>query len=411
MTLPELASLTLLQIAAILLVCRAVGWVTGRVRQPQVIAEMLAGFMLGPSLLGWLAPAVKASLFPSEAMPVLYVASQLGLVLYMFCVGLEFRLDLVQRLGRTAVTVSAMGIVGPLIIGALLAIALYDRPGLFAENVTQTHAIMFTGAAMAITAFPVLARIIAERGIANTSVGSLALAAGAIDDATAWILLAFVLASFSGNTTLAILAVAGAAGYVVIVQFAARPVLARLSAIVERDGRVSSRMLASVLVLLALGSWFTDWAGVHSVFGAFLLGVAVPRGAMADGLRGHIEPLSSALLVPIFFVYSGLNTQLGLLNTGELWTIAAAIFLVACLGKGLPCWAGARLTGASQRDALGIATLMNTRGMVELILLNIGLQRGIITPTLFTMMVLMALGTTLMTGPLFSLVWTRKIQA
>ena len=401
----ELAALLLVQVAVILTVCRIVGSLIRRVRQPQVIAEMIAGFMLGPSLLGAVAPSVEAWLFPAAAMPVLYVASQLGLVLYMFCVGLEFRLDLLRRLGRTAAAVSIAGIAGPLAFGAALAIVLLARPGIFPPDVTTANAVLFMGAAMAITAFPVLARIISERGISGTAVGALALAAGAIGDAVAWILLAFVLASFSGDATVVLFALGGTAAYVVLIVAGARPLAARLAARVDRDGAIGPPVLAAVLVMLALGAWFTDRAGVHSVFGAFLLGVAVPRGRLADGLRGLIEPLTTALLVPLFFVYSGLNTELGLLDSGALWAIAAAILLTACAGKALPCWAAARLSGATSRDALAVATLMNARGMVELILLNIGLERGLITPTLFAMMVLMALVTTVMTGPLFSRVW------
>jgi Kef-type K+ transport system membrane component KefB len=403
----ELASRLLVQAAAILLVCRAVGSLTRRIRQPQVVAEMVAGFLLGPSLLGAVAPPLEAWLFPRESMPVLYVLSQIGLVLYMFCVGLEFRLDLLRQHGRSAAAISIAGITGPLLLGGVLAIGLLRYPGLFPAAVTPAHAVMFIGAAMAITAFPVLARIISERGITGTAVGSLALAAGAIGDAAAWILLACVLASFTGNTMLAVAAVGGAAAYAIAIFTGARPIAARLAARAEREAAVSPAALASMLVMLALGAWFTDRAGVHSVFGAFLLGVAVPRGRLADGLRTAIEPLTTALLIPLFFVYSGLNTRLGLLNSGELWLIAALILLTACAGKGVSCWAAARLSGAGPRDALAVATLMNARGMVELILLNIGLERGLITPTLFTMLVLMALATTIMTGPLFSYVWER----
>jgi Kef-type K+ transport system membrane component KefB len=401
----ELAALLLVQLAAILLVCRVIGWLIKRVHQPQVIAEMIAGFALGPSLLGAIAPSIEAWLFPRAAMPVLYVASQLGLVLYMFCVGLEFRVDLLRKLGRTAAAVSVAGIVGPLALGGLLAAGLQGQPGLFPDAVMPTQAVLFMGAAMAITAFPVLARIISERGIHGTSVGSLALAAGALGDAAAWILLAFVLATFTGDTMLALTAVGGAAAYTAVVFGGVRPAAARLAARVERDGSVSPAALTTMLVVLAVGAWFTDRVGVHSVFGAFLLGTAIPRGRLADGLRGVIEPLTTALLIPLFFVYSGLNTRLGLLDSGGLWAIAGLILLVACVGKAASCWGAARLSGASSRDALAVGVLMNARGMVELILLNIGLERGLITPTLFTMMVIMALATTIMTGPLLSLVW------
>jgi Kef-type K+ transport system membrane component KefB len=216
------------------------------------------------------------------------------------------------------------------------------------------------------------------------------------------------LSLFTGNSLLAVVAAAGALVYSIAVAVGLRPLLQRLAAHVQQQDGMSPAILSLMLGLLALGAWFTDRVGVHSVFGAFLLGAATPRGLMSEGLRRTIEPLTTALLVPLFFVYSGLNTQIALVSTGALWMIAWAIFLCACLGKGVGCWGAARLAGAGPRDALGIATLMNCRGMVELILLNIGLQRGLITPTLFTMMVLMAIGTTLMTGPLFSVVWERS---
>jgi Kef-type K+ transport system membrane component KefB len=405
MTSGELASRLLVQLTCILLACRGVGWFTSRVRQPYVIAEMVAGFLLGPSFFGRLAPDAKAWLFPDETMPVLFVVSQLGLVLYMFCVGLEVRVDLLRRFGRTAVAVSTAGIAAPFLVGGLLALGLVAHGGLFPPGVMPVHAALFMAAAMSITAFPVLARIISERGIAGTAIGSLALAAGALDDAAAWILLAVVLSLFTGNALLASAAVAGAFAYAVFVTIGLRPVLSRLALSAQSDRGVTPRTLTLMLALLVFGAWVTDAAGVHAVFGAFLLGTAVPRGNLASGLRQTIEPVTTALVVPLFFVYSGLNTQLGLLDSAALWGVAGVILLVACAGKGLACWGAARLSGADQRDALGIATLMNARGMVELILLNIGLQRGLITPTLFTMMVLMAIATTVMTGPLFSLVW------
>jgi Kef-type K+ transport system membrane component KefB len=410
MTPAELASRLFLQLACILLACRAVGWFTSRVRQPFVIAEMIAGFLLGPSLLGWVAPDVSAWLFPPDAKPALYVVSQLGLVLYMFCVGLEFRADLLSRFGRAAASISAAGIVVPALLGGALAAGLMSQSGLFAPGVTTVQAALFMAAAMSITAFPVLARIISERGIGGTAIGSLALAAGAIDDAAAWILLAFVLSMFTGNSLLAIATLAGVALYIGAM-FVVRPLLQRVADRTAAEGSLSPTTLTLLLTMLAFGAWFTEAAGVHAVFGAFLLGVTVPRGRLADGLRELIEPVTKAVLVPLFFVYSGLNTQLGLLSSLFLWAIAALIFLTACVGKGVACWGAARLAGWPSREAMAVATLMNTRGMVELILLNIGLQRGIITPTLFTMMVMMAIATTVMTGPLFSLLWERGAEA
>ena len=403
----QLASLLFFQVACLLLACHVVGLVTSRLGQPRVMAEMIAGFLLGPSFFGVVAPALKGRLFPEESMPVLYVVSQVGLVLYMFCVGMDFRIHLLLRDRRAATGISAAGIVLPFALGSVLAAALFVRGGLFPAGVNNVQAIVFMGAAMSITAFPMLARIISERGIAGTTVGSLALAAGAADDATAWIVLAVVTGLFAGDSLLALAAAGGAAGYALVLFFGVRPVLGRLAAAVASREELPPAILTTMVGMLAVAAWFTEIVGVHAVFGAFLLGVAVPRGPLANQLRRTIEPVTTALLVPLFFVYSGLNTQLTLVNTPGLWMITGAIFLIACLGKGGGCWIAARLAGIRPRDALGVATLMNCRGMVELILLNIGLQQGLITPTLFTMMVLMALATTLMTGPVFGYVWNR----
>jgi Kef-type K+ transport system membrane component KefB len=278
---------------------------------------------------------------------------------------------------------------------------MFPSGGFFGAGVQPYHAVLFIGAAMSITAFPMLARIIYDRGIAGTALGTLALAAGAMDDAAAWIILAIVVGSFTGSTMLAVAAAGGAVAYVAAVGLVGRPILARLNARVERDAAVAHWVLGVTLSMLAFGAWFTDLVGIHSVFGAFVLGAGMPRGLLSRELQRHIAPITTALLVPLFFVYSGLNSQLSLVNSGWLWTVTILIFLAACVGKGVACWGAARLSGASPTEALGVATLMNARGMMELILLNIGLQRGLITPTLFTILVMMAIGTTLMTGPLF----------
>jgi Kef-type K+ transport system membrane component KefB len=405
MTDPALAAQLFIQFAVILVTCRALGWAFARLRQPLVVAEMVAGFLLGPSFFGAVAPAIQARVFPAASMRTLYVLSQVGLVLYMFSVGLEFRLDLVTRYRRRALGVSAAGIALPFVLGGALALLMVESGGFFTEQVRPIHAVLFMGAAMSITAFPVLARIISERGIAGTTIGSLALAAGAMDDAAAWVTFAIVLSSFTGHTTLAIVAAGGALLYVAAVWFAVRRFVDRLAAAAEQEEAMSAPALAIMLCVLACGAWFTDVVGIHSVFGAFVLGVSVPRGVLAHDLRRAIEPLTMTLLVPLFFVYSGLNTRLLLLDTPALWTMTAVVFLTACAGKGLACWGAARLTGARTRHALAIATLMNARGMVELILVNLGRERGLITPTLFAMLVLMAIGTTVMTGPIFSAIW------
>jgi len=408
MTDPELAALLFLQFACILAACRGLGWLASRVRQPQVVAEMVAGFLLGPSFLGWLAPDLQTRLFPPATLHVVFVISQVGLVLYMFCVGLEFRLDHMSRYGRRALGVSVAGIVAPFTLGSALALVMLQNGGFFTDRVTAVHAALFLGAAMSITAFPMLARIISERGIAGTAVGSLALAAGSIDDAAAWIILAVVVGSFTGNATLALVAVLGGFLYAAFVFLGLRPFFRRLAGSVERHEPVTPAVLATILAFVAFGAWFTDEVGIYSVFGAFLLGASIPRGVLSREIHRVIEPLTTSLLVPLFFVYSGLHTQLRLVNSTRLWMMTSLVFLTACIGKGLACWGAARIAGAKSREALAVATLMNARGMVELILINIGFQRGLITPTMFTMLVLMAIGTTLMTGPLFSLVWERE---
>jgi K+:H+ antiporter len=394
-----------LQFTVILAACHAIGLVFKRLRQPHVVAEMVAGFLLGPSFFGAIAPALQGRLFPDTSLPTLYVLSQIGLVLYMFSVGLTFRVDIVSRWRRQALAVSAAGVAFPFLLGGALALLLTRAGGFFTDQLRPVHAVLFMGAAMSITAFPVLARIISERGIAGTTVGSLSLAAGALDDAAAWIILAIVLSSFTGNALLAIVAAGGAAAYVAVVWHGGRPFLARLADAAEYDGSASQSTLVTVLCLLALAAWLTDVIGIHSVFGAFVLGASVPRGVLARDLRRAIEPLTMTLLIPLFFVYSGLHTRLLLIDSPALWTTAAVVFLTACAGKGLACWGAARAAGARPRHALAIATLMNARGMVELILVNLGRERGLITPTLFAMLVLMAIGTTVMTGPIFSAIW------
>ena len=406
----RVAALFFLQLAVILVVCRALGWVAAKVRQPQVVGEMVAGFLMGPSFFGWVLPNLQHQLFPRDSFQILFVVSQLGLVLFMFCVGLEFRPELLLKHGRRAAAVSIAGIVVPFALGAYLATVLFKSPAFFGQGVQLFHAVFFMGAAMAITAFPVLARIIHERGIAGTDVGTLTLAAGAMDDAAAWVILAVAIGSFTGSQSMAISAAAGGILYVAAVLFVARPLLGRLNDAAERQGGVTPWMLTAALAGVAFAAWFTDTVGIYAVFGAFVLGAATPRGLLSRELRWHLEPVTTVLLVPLFFVYTGLNSRLDLVNSAWLWTVTLLVFLTACAGKGAGCWIAARWTGATTREALGVATLMNARGMMELILVTIGLQHGLITPTLFTILVLMTIATTLMAGPLFSLVYSARDQ-
>lgn len=405
----ELSALFFLQVAFILGVCRLVGMLARRIGQPQVVAEMIAGVLLGPSLFGLLLPDLHSMIFPKASMGIIYAVSQVGLVLYMFLIGVEFNVGLIRNRLRSAASVSIAGILTPFLLGCMLAFFMFGDSHFFAPQVSMWESMLFLGASMAITAFPMLARIIYENGLTGTPLGTLALAAGSIDDAAAWCVLAIVLASFSGDATIALAAIGGGILYALGVLTIGRVLLRRLGTIAERSDGVNERLLSFVLMLVMLGAWFTDRIGIYAVFGAFILGTAMPRGRLAHDVQRALEAVTKNLLLPLFFVYSGLNTRIGLVDSPYLWGIVLIILLCACLGKGIACWAAARLNGEPNREALAIGTLMNARGLMELIILNIGLDRGIISPTLFTMMVIMAIVTTLMASPIFDLVYRRGV--
>jgi Kef-type K+ transport system membrane component KefB len=366
---------------------------------------MVAGVLLGPSLLGLVAPDVQAWIFPKASMPILYAIAQVGLVLYMFIVGLEFDVGVMLTRVRGAIVVSWAGVAVPVVLGGLAAVTLRDHAPLFAATVSEGSGALYLAAAMSITAFPVLARIIHEKGIARTRLGTLTLAAGASDDALAWCLLAVVLSQLEGNLATAAATIGGAAAFAVAMLTIGRRVFAPLGVRVDNGGRLTPPLMVTVLSILMLCAWVTDAIGIHAVFGAFLTGVAMPRGRLVEQLTGQASLLTTTFFVPVFFVYSGLNTRIGLLSSPALWGLALLILIIAIAGKGLACAAAARATGEPWRDALAIGVLMNARGLMELIILNIGLERGVITPTLFTIMAMMALVTTLMASPLFELVY------
>lgn len=400
-----------LQLAVILAACRLAGIVAGRLGQPPVVGEMIAGVVLGPSLLGRIAPDLQAGLFPSGTSNiVLYTTAQVGLVLYMFVIGMNFDVDHVRQRAGTAAAVSATGTFAPLIIGALAAIPLLGGGEFFGEGVNLGMAMMFLGASIAITAFPMLARIIFEKGLTGTSLGTLALACGATSDAISWCILAVVLAVYKNSPMLAVLAIGGGVLYTVVVLTIGKRALAPMGAKAEQQQAISGSMLSTVLILLMACAWFTDTIGIYAIFGAFILGIAMPSGYFAGQLTDKIEPLTTKLLLPLFFVYSGLNTQIGLVNTPRLWAITAGLLIVAIVGKGVACAVAARISRVPTRESVALGALMNARGLIELILLNIGLQAGIITPTLFTILVIVAVVTTLMTSPIFELVYGRHRQ-
>lgn len=397
-----------LQIAVILLFCRMVGAVAVRFGQPPVVGEMLAGVLLGPSLFGLLFPETQAWLFPwdttqttRDSQCYLFPASQVGLALYMFVVGLEFRIDIVRQKLKSSAAVSTVGMVTPFLLGAGLAWIFFHHTELFPKKTSLMEAMLFLGASMCITAFPMLARIIHFKRLTHTAMGTVALGAGAIDDATAWCLLAVVLASFDNDWAHAWWNIGGGAGYVAVVLLIVRPLLMRSQRWLVRGAGLTEGGLATCLSLMMVGAWFTDLIGLHAVFGAFVMGAAMPRGLITRDLINRIQPLTVALLLPLFFTYSGLNTRMGLLNTGFLWLMCAAVLVAAIVGKGVACWLAARATGIPNREALGIGTLMNVRGLMELIIINIGLQRGIISPALFAVLVIMAIVTTVMACPIF----------
>ena len=411
MTASQLSVAFFLQMFFILAVCRAVGWIAQRLGQPQVVGEMVAGVMLGPSLFGLLWPQGQQALFPPDSMKTLYVGAQLGVGLYMFLVGIEFKAELLRSRLRSAIAISVAGMIVPFIIGIALTLWLIQVPGLFSEKARIFEAALYLGAAIAITAFPMLARIIYERGLTGTALGALTLAAGAIDDAAAWCVLAIVLASFGEGASVAVLAILGGVAYTLFITLVGPRLFAPLGPIAERAQRISPGLLAAVLMLFALAAWAMDAIGLHAVFGGFLLGTAMPRGFFARELQKQLEPFVVVFLLPMFFTYSGLNTRLDMVNSPELLLIAVVVLLGSIIGKGVACWAAARLNGEDHRTALAIGTLMNARGLMELIILNIGLQRGFIHLPLFSILVLMAIVTTLMASPLFEWLYGKKARA
>ena len=399
-----------IQLAVILLFCRLVGMIAAKFGQPQVVAEMIAGVLLGPSLFGLFWPETQAWLFPwdktqklRDTQSYLFPISQLGLALYMFVVGMEFRMDIIGKKLKASIAVSIAGMATPFVLGALLAWVCYGREDLnmFGKNVSLSSAMIFLGACMSITAFPMLARIIHFKKLTGTTMGTVAIGAGAIDDATAWCLLAVVLASIENDWSGALLNIGGGIGFVAVAFLLIKPLLAKLERHLTEDGSLTEGGLVISLAVMALGAWWTDYIHLHAVFGAFVIGAVIPRTVMARDIVARIQPLTVALLLPLFFTYSGLNTQITLLNTPTLWLICGAVLVAAVVGKGVACWLAARAAGISNREAMGIGVLMNARGLMELIIINIGLQKGIISGGLFATLVIMAVITTLMASPIF----------
>jgi Kef-type K+ transport system membrane component KefB/nucleotide-binding universal stress UspA family protein len=389
-------------IAVVILIARLVGALAVRVAQPRVMGEVIAGIALGPTVFGALAPGLQVDIFPTDVIPLLGVVANLGLIFYMFLVGLE--LDLGQLKGRVAqaAAISNTSVALPMVLGVASAIPIY---GLVAPDKDFAPFALFMGVAMSITAFPVLARILVERRMLKQPVGALAMAAAAIDDVTAWFLIALAIAVASaGSSSEVVVTVGLAIAFCLAMLFVVRPVLARASDAYDEAGRVPTGWIAAIFIGVLLSAWTTETIGVALIFGAFVMGLAMPRHTgLTEDVTGRIEDFVVTLLLPLFFVYTGLRTDVGLLDRPELWLLTVALIVVAITGKLLGAMLVARATGFGWRAAAVIGTLMNTRGLTELIVLNIALEKGIISQALFASLVIMALVTTLMAGPVLRL--------
>lgn len=406
---PNLSTLVL-QIAVILAVCRIVGSLFKYFHQPRVVGEMFAGIFLGPSLLGWMAPGLSGYLFPPASLGFLNALSQIGVIIFMFLVGLGINPRELKNHGHAAVLTSHVSITAPFVLAAFLSLYLY--PKLSDDSVAFTSFALFMGAAMSITAFPVLARILSERDLLGSRLGTVAIACAAVDDVTGWCILAYiVLLINSAHTSTPIwLTVGGLVGFALIMIYGLRRLLQGFQSSYEKWGGLSENKLAVMLFLVLCSAWLTDKLGLHSLFGAFLMGAIMPKEhRFVQYIMDRFETVTITLLLPLFFAFTGLRTNIGLVKGQEMWMYCALIILVATVGKLGGSFIASWLTGMPAREAAGLGTLMNTRGLMELVILNIGLDIKVISPALFSMMVLMALFTTFMTTPVLELVCPDRI--
>jgi Kef-type K+ transport system membrane component KefB len=398
----------LLQIIVIIIAARLFGAVFRRIGQPPVMGEMIAGIALGPSVLGLLFPQAIAFLFPPSSMNTLGVLSQIGVVLFMFIVGLELDIQHLLEKASAAVLVSHASIIVPFLLGAALALLLY--PTLASTDTSFAAFALFMGIAMSITAFPVLARILEDRGLSQSRLGSIALACAAIDDVSAWCILAFVIAVVKSNGLgPAVVTIAVTLVFVSVMLFFVKPQLANLIEKRVEDPKRARGLLAGVLAFVLASAWFTESIGIHALFGGFIAGVVMPSfSGFRVFLKERVEGFSSAALLPLFFVFTGLRTQISLLDSWSSWLMCFGIIVVAVTGKLGGSMLMARWTSMNWRDSFTLGVLMNTRGLVELVVLNIGYDLGILSARIFVMMVIMALATTFMTAPLLSLVSLKR---
>lgn len=400
-------ALFILQIITIILVARMAGYVAAQINQPQVVGEIVAGIILGPSLLGWIAPDFAAFLFPSASLNNLHFLSQLGLILLMFIIGMELDLKQLKNQAKVAVVISHAGIIFPYSLGVVLSYLLYQQ---FASpGISFISFALFIGIAMSITAFPVLARIIQERGLSKTPFGSLALTCAAADDITAWCILAVVIALVKAEGMLSVVyTVLLSAAYVATMFLVVQPLLRKLGAAYASRETFNRRVVGLILLVLLASAWAAEVIGIHALFGAFLAGVVMPRNlSFKKIITDKIEDVSLVLLLPLFFISTGLRTHLNMLVDQQTWLPFLVILFIAILGKFGGGTLAARMMGQSWKDSLSLGALMNTRGLMELVVLNIGYELGILSQEIFTMMVLMALITTFLTGPVLSFIERR----
>lgn len=397
-------ALLLLQIITIILVARIFGWIFRKIGQPTVIGEIIAGIVLGPSLFGLYFPDMKEALFPVASLGNLQVLSQVGLILFMFVIGMELDLKVLKNKANEAVVISHASIVIPFALGIGLSYFIYYQ---FApQGIEFLSFSLFMGIAMSITAFPVLARIVQERGLHKTKLGTIVITCAAADDITAWCLLAAVIAIVKAGSFVSSIYIIGLAfSYVLLMLLVVKPFLKRVGDLYAKKDSVKKSVVAIFFLTLIISSYLTEIIGIHALFGAFVAGAIMPDIAKFRSIFiEKVEDISIILLLPLFFVFTGLRTEIGLINEPYLWKVTGVIILVAVVGKFFGSALAARFVGQSWRDSLTIGALMNTRGLMELVVLNIGYELGVLSPKIFTMMVIMALVTTFMTGPALDLI-------
>ena len=402
--LSEPLAVLLLQIIVIIACARLFGYLFKKIGQPAVIGEIVAGIVLGPSVIGAYFPEINHFLFPAASLSSLSFLSQIGLILFMFIIGMELDLKAIGKQAYGAVIISHASIIIPYTLG--MALAYYIYRDYAPANITFLSFALFMGISMSITAFPVLARILQEKGLTRSRLGAMALTCAAADDLTAWCILAAVIALVKSGSSFSVFYTIGLAIiYVLVMLKVVRPFLERLSAVYDNKEKRRTPIIALFFILLIISSYITSVIGVHALFGAFMAGVIMPSSfSFRKIVIDKIEDVSIILLLPLFFVITGLRTQIGLINEGHLWITFGWILLVAVAGKFGGSTLAARMVGQSWKDSLSIGVLMNTRGLMQLIVLNIGYDLGILSPEVFAMMVLMALVTTFMTGPALDLI-------